>query len=154
MRHAFIIFDYDNDLAAAKEIAGAKGIRATAPAGLESAADFKEAQSKGDAAVKELIDKTIRGTSVTVVVIGQNTANLDYVEHAISESLERQNGVLGVFVGANRGAVPFEAEAAALMESGGYETVAWDAGSFAQQLEDAATDWKRFARAKPLGSRG
>ena len=54
----------------------------------------------------------------------------------------------------NPSPVPFEKEAAVLMESGGYETVDWDPAAFANQVEDAATDWKRFARPKPLGSHG
>jgi hypothetical protein len=154
MRHAFIVFDYENDLAHAKEIANSGVIKATAPAGLDNATAFKQAQGNGDAAVKQLIDKGLEGTSVTVVVIGHGTAGLAYVSYAIAQSIERQSGVLGVFVGGGRSAVPFEKEAGVLMEAGGYDSVDWNPSTFAAQVEDAATDWKRFARPKPLGSHG
>lgn len=154
MRHAFLVFDYDNDLAYAKEVASSGAIKATAPAGLDNANAFKQAQANGDVAVKQLIDKGLEGTSVTVVVIGHGTASLPYVSYAIAQSIERQSGVLGVFVGGGRSPVPFEKEAAALMEAGGYESVDWNPSAFADQVEDAATDWKRFARPKPLGSHG
>lgn len=154
MRQAFFIFDYDNDLGHAKELAGSGGVKAAAPAGFDDSAAFKKAQQEGDAAVKSLIDAGLGSTSATVVVIGQNTANLDYVNYAIAESLERQNGILGVFVGGARSAVPFEKEASALTDAHGYLTVDASGINLAEQIEHAATDWKRFARPKPLGSHG
>lgn len=154
MRHAFFVFDYDNDLGHAKELSGSGGVKGSSAAGFDDAAAFRQAQQNGDAAVKKLIDAGLDGTSATVVVIGQNTANLDYVNYALAQSLKRQNGILGVFVGGARGAVPFEKEASALTDAHGYHTVDGSGVSLAEEIEHAATDWKRFARPKPLGSHG
>jgi len=154
MRHAFFIFDYDNDLGQAKELSGANGVDAAAAAGFDDGSAFQKAQKDGEAAVKALIDKGLDGTSATVVLIGQNTANLEYVNYAIAESVKRQNGILGVFIGGAHGAVPYEKEAATLTEAHGYPTVDSSGINLAEQIELAATDWKRFARPKPLGSHG
>jgi len=41
-----------------------------------------------------------------------------------------------------------------LTEAHGYPTVDSSGINLAEQIELAATDWKRFARPKPLGSHG
>ena len=83
----------------------------------------------------------------------------DYVDYAIERSIDRQNGIVGFFIddladedgkpGA-RGPVPYEAEAAEKLEAGGYQTHAWDRSRFSELVEEAATDWRRYARPKPL----
>jgi hypothetical protein len=159
MRHCFFIFDYDNDLSRARHIESLDLAVATAAAGFNDDADWKAAAGKGDDAVNELIDNALLGTSVTVVLIGERTAERDYVDYAIEQSIKRENGILGIFVHdipdaggatAAKGRAPFEAQAAEKLEAHGYDTHDWDEGKFAAWIEEAATGWKAFARPRPL----
>ena len=163
MRHCCFIFDYDNDLSRAHHVESRDLAVATAPAGFEDDADWKAATSKGEDAVNELIDNALLGTSVTVVLIGERTAERGYVDYAIEQSIKRQNGILGVFVHdvpdasgatAAKGRVPHEVEAAEKLEAHGYGTHDWDEGAFAAWIEEAATGWKAFARPVPLNRPG
>jgi len=51
---------------------------------------------RGDAAVTEWIDRQLDGTGVTVVLIGNQTADRKYVRYEIEESHKRGNGLLGI----------------------------------------------------------
>ena len=159
MRHCFLIFDYDNDLARAKQVAECGVVDAIAPAGFDDGSHWNAAAKKGTEALNSLIDKALEGTSATVVLIGEHTAHRDYVDYAIERSIDRQNGIVGIFIddltdengkpGA-RGPVPYEAAAAEKLEAGGYQTHAWDRSKFSEWVEEAATEWRRYARPKPL----
>ncbi len=158
MRRCFFIFDYDNDLARAKQI-GELGLEpANAPAGFD-ASRWAGARNTGPAEVQRLIDEALKGTSATVVLIGERTAELDYVDYAIDRSIARQNGILGIFIHGlkdengetgTKGAVPYASEAAERLEAHGYATYDWDPERFAEWVEEAATEWKQFARPEPL----
>lgn len=158
MRRCFFIFDYDNDLARAMEI-GELGLEpANAPAGFD-ASRWMGARNTGPAEVQRLIDEALKGTSATVVLIGERTAELDYVDYAIDQSIRRQNGILGIFIHelkdengetGTKGAMPYASEAAELLEAHGYAAYDWDPERFAEWVEEAATVWKKFARPEPL----
>ncbi len=160
MRRCFFIFDYDHDLARAKQINDLGLVRGSAPAGFDDAAPWEEAKNSGDDAVRELIDDAMSGTSATIVLIGKNTANLDYVDYAIDRSIARNNGIVGFFVhdipdesgrtSAKKGGVPYEAVAAEKLDAHHYDTQDWDPSSFAERVEDAATGWTIYARTGPL----
>lgn len=45
-----------------------------------------------------MIDNGLLGTSVTVVLIGPETASRPYVLYEIQRSIERGNGLLGVYI--------------------------------------------------------
>jgi len=62
------------------------------------AAAWEEVRRKGDVAVKAWIDQELNGTSVTVVLIGQETSTRPFVKYEIEESFRRKNGLLGVFI--------------------------------------------------------
>jgi hypothetical protein len=50
----------------------------------------------GDLAIKRMINQGLENTSVTVVLIGTETANRSWVQYEILKSLERGNGLIGV----------------------------------------------------------
>ena len=162
-RPFYIVFDYGNDLPRVQLINALGMVNGSAPAGFDGAAALEVAKSKGGDAVEQLIDEALSGTSVTVVLIGERTAGLDYVDLAIEQSIQRQNGIVGIFIhdlpddsGATsaKGAVPYQSQAAERLEAHGYDTHDWDEGKFAAWVEDAATGWKAFARPKPLNKPG
>ena len=159
MRRCFFIFDYDNDLARAKQIDDLGLVQGSAPAGFDDATRWQESKNAGDDAVRKLIDDALSGTSATIVLIGENTANLDYVDYAIDRSIARNNGIVGFFVHdmpdesgrtSAQGGVPYEAAAAEKLDAHHYDTHDWDPGSFAERVEGAATEWTIYARPEPL----
>jgi hypothetical protein len=56
----------------------------------------EKAKKEGDTAVKSLIDKGLKGSSVTCVLIGQETYTRRWVDYEILKSIELGMGVLGV----------------------------------------------------------
>ena len=62
------------------------------------AAAWEAVRRKGDAAIKAWIDRELNGTSVTVVLIGQETVSRPYVKYEIEESFRRKNGLLGIHI--------------------------------------------------------
>ena len=67
-------------------------------AGFIDAADFEEIKRKGDPAIKAWIDNQLKGTSVTVVLVGEKTCNSRWVKYEIEKSIEIGNGLLGIDV--------------------------------------------------------
>jgi hypothetical protein len=67
-------------------------------AGFIDAADFEKVKRQGDAAIKRWIDNQIKGTSVTVVLVGEETCASRWVKYEIEQSIARGNGLLGIDV--------------------------------------------------------
>jgi hypothetical protein len=68
----------------------------TQAAGFIDAADFEKVKRQGDAAIQRWIDEQIKGTSVTVVLVGQHTCNSRWVKYEIEKSIAVGNGLLGI----------------------------------------------------------
>lgn len=68
------------------------------PAGYWDHSLWEEVKREGDLALKRLINKGLQGTSVTVVLIGAETAQRGWVNYEIEKSLERGNGMLGIYI--------------------------------------------------------
>jgi len=67
-----------------------------AAAGFHDSSLWEETEKKGAAAITKLIDTGLAGSSVTVVLIGAETANRKFVSYEIEQSVTRGNGLLGV----------------------------------------------------------
>ncbi len=65
-------------------------------AGFWDAATWEAVKKKGDAAIEKWIDDQLYGTSVTVVLIGAETATRPYVGYEIKQSHDKGNGLLGI----------------------------------------------------------
>ncbi|MHA1971549.1 MAG: TIR domain-containing protein [Candidatus Hodarchaeales archaeon] len=59
-------------------------------------ASWEEGKKKGDAGIKKWIDKNIKGTSVTAVLIGAETSKRKWVRYEIQKSLEKGNDMVGI----------------------------------------------------------
>src|SRR5690554_538378 len=57
---------------------------------------WEEARKKSPKAIKELIDEGLKGTSVTVLLIGSNTSNRRWVNYEIVKSFVEGKGLLAV----------------------------------------------------------
>lgn len=57
---------------------------------------WEEAKRQGDASIKRLIDGGLKNTSVTCVLIGQETWRRPWVRYEIIKSFSRGNGLFGI----------------------------------------------------------
>ena len=57
---------------------------------------WEEAKKQGALAVKRMINRGLKGSSVTCILIGQHTWQRQWVRYEILKSLVRGNGILGV----------------------------------------------------------
>ena len=61
-------------------------------------ADWESIKGKGDVAIRNWIDRQLSGTSVTIVLIGKETADRRWVKYEIRQSIKKQNGLIGIYV--------------------------------------------------------
>lgn len=95
-RRVFFSFHYKRDLWRVNVVRNSGLVEGISAAGFHDASLWEETMKKGDDAIKRLIDDGLVGTSVTVVLIGSETANRKYVSYEIEKSVELGNGILGI----------------------------------------------------------
>lgn len=96
-RRVFFSFHYDRDIWRVSQVRNSwltKGNGETA--GFWDAADWEAVKRGGDASIKRWIEQQLAGTSVTVVLIGAETAGRKYVLHEIHRSFALGKGLMGV----------------------------------------------------------
>jgi hypothetical protein len=98
-RRVFFSFYYERDNWRASQV---RNSWVTKPdresAGFWDAAAWEEVKKKGDDAIKQWIRKQMEGSTVTVVLIGAETASRPYVQYEIKYSWEKGNGLIGVYI--------------------------------------------------------
>lgn len=98
-RRVFFSFHYEQDVWRASQV---RNSWVTKPdrgsAGFWDAAAWEEVKRKGDDAIKQWIREQMTGTSVTVVLIGSETASRPYVRYEIQNSWDTGNGLIGVYI--------------------------------------------------------
>ncbi len=62
------------------------------------AVEWEKIERAGSASIKKWIDNNLHGTSVTIVLIGYETARREWVLYEIEESYKRNNGLLGITI--------------------------------------------------------
>ncbi len=94
-RRVFFSFKYE-DVSRAWIVRNSWVTQGKEAAGFIDAADYEKIKRQGDAAIKRWIDDQLKGTSVTVVLVGQDTCSSRWVKYEIDKSIEIGNGLLGV----------------------------------------------------------
>ena len=95
-RKVFFSFHYERDAWRASVVRNTGVIEGVAAAGFHDAAFWEQVQKQGKSAVENLIDKALEETSVTVVLIGSETASRAYIAYEIERSIARGNGIIGI----------------------------------------------------------
>ena len=101
-RRVFFSFEY-SDVSRAMVVRNSWVAQGREAAGFIDAADFEEVEAAGDAAIKKWIDEQLKGTSVTVVLVGAKTCNSKWVKYEIEASEAKGNGLLGIDVSKIKG---------------------------------------------------
>ena len=98
-RRIFFSFHYERDVWRAGQV---RNSWVTQPnretAGFWDAADWETVKKRGDAAIYKWIRDQMNGTSVTVVLIGAETASRPYVQYEIRHSWDIDNGLIGIYI--------------------------------------------------------
>jgi len=97
-RRAFFSFHYERDVWRAGQVRNSWVTKDRESAGFWDAAAWEEVKKRGDGAIEKWIDDQLAGTSVTVVLIGAETASRPYVGYEIKASHNKGNGMLGIYI--------------------------------------------------------
>jgi hypothetical protein len=95
-RKIFFSFHYERDAWRAGQVRNSNVVASEDEYGFIDAADWESIKKKGNAAIERWIDDQLKNTSVTVVLIGAETASREWVQYEILKSWNRGNGVVGV----------------------------------------------------------
>ena len=116
-RKVFFSFHYQGDIGRIGQIRNSWLTKGAVSKFLD-AADWESIKKNGDRATEAWISEQLNGTSVTVVLIGLGTANRRWVKYEIKKSIEKRNGLLGIYIHevkefrtslcSNRGEDPFK----------------------------------------------
>jgi len=94
-RKVFFSFKY-KDVSRAMVVRNSWVTQGKEAAGFIDSADFEKVKQQGDTAIKNWIDKQLEGTSVTAVLVGEQTCSSRWVKYEIEKSIEIGNGLLGI----------------------------------------------------------
>lgn len=105
--------------------------------------------------IKACIRDQINGTSVTVVLVGQNTHDSDWVRWEIETSLakENPNGILAIKLSPDAPLPPDSPVGRALADAGA-EVMGWQPHDFQDAIDRAAVAAGRIAAIRRAGSGG
>ena len=95
-RRVFFSFHYENDINRSMTVRNSWVMQGKEAAGFIDKAEFEKVKRQGDANVKRWIDEQLKGTSVTVVLVGSETLNRPFVQYEICESIKRGNAIIGL----------------------------------------------------------
>ena len=98
-RRVFFSFHYDRDIRRVVQVRNSWVVRAgneTQP--FMDKAEWESIKRTGKQAIEKWIDKQLNGTSVTVVLIGADTYDREWVRHEIKRSYELGKGMLGIHI--------------------------------------------------------
>jgi hypothetical protein len=97
-RRVFFSFHYQADIWRVSQVRNSWLMQNGESNRFMDAAAWEKVKRKGEASITAWIDEQLNGTSVTVVLIGGETASRRYVRYEIEESYERGNGLLGIYI--------------------------------------------------------
>jgi hypothetical protein len=143
-RRVFFSFHYQQDVWRVNQIRNIPNVTGAAAAGFADSSLWEEAEKKGDATIKKLIDEGLANTSVTVVCIGYKTAGRKYIDYEIEQSIKRGNGILGVKIHHlkdKNGNTGPEGDTPSKLTGGGYKVYKYsDHKELGEWIEKAAKD--------------
>jgi len=106
-------------------------------------------KSKDEQYIKSEINKQIKGTSVTVVLIGKDTKESEYQPYEIERSLAKEapNGILGIKLNKSVD-LPKNSPTGKLLHDAGAEIIDWEPNKFGEAIERAVLSTGRVSKIK------
>lgn len=100
IRKIFFSFHYSRDAVRAGQVRNSNVVRnkSIETSDFIDSATWESVKRGGDDAIKRWINDQLKGTSVTVVLIGAKTAEREWVKYEIDKSIEKGNGLLGIYI--------------------------------------------------------
>lgn len=95
-RKVFYSFHYERDAWRAAQVRNSNAIADEDEYGVIDGVEWEKIEREGDDAIKRWIRSQLQYTSVTVVLIGTETASRPWVNYEIVESWKRGNAILGI----------------------------------------------------------
>ena len=96
-RRVFFSFDYKNIYKVGLIVKNLPGIITTAAAGFVDSTEWDEQKVKGDLEIKEMIDRAIEGTTVTVVFITEGVLAPAKLDQSLKPISDAANVFMGAF---------------------------------------------------------
>jgi MTH538 TIR-like domain (DUF1863) len=96
MRHVYFAFHYKADIWRVNRVRNSGLLFGAQSVGFADRSLWEKAKTKGRAALERLILEGLDGTSATIVLIGEHTADRKWVRFEMEESYERNNALIGV----------------------------------------------------------
>ena len=141
-RKVFFSFHYARDAWRVAQVRNSNVITNLEKSPFYDKAEWESIKRNGDQAVKNWINKQLAGTSVTVVLIGKETASRRWVKYEIQKSIELGKGLLGVHISGIKDQNGDTDTLGANPLPSGYPVYKWNASNGAANLgkwiEDAA----------------
>jgi hypothetical protein len=98
-RRVFFSFHYERDVWRASQVRNSWVTKGGGEAaGFWDAGEWESIKKQGEEAIKRWINRQLKGTSVTVVLIGAETYDREWVRYEIWKSCCEKNGLLGVYI--------------------------------------------------------
>jgi hypothetical protein len=97
-RQTFFSFRYNKDNWRASIVRNSWVTQERKASGFFDSAEWEEVKKKTDTAIGDWIDGQLKGTSVTVILIGEDTAGKKWIDFEITSSHKKGNGILGIYV--------------------------------------------------------
>jgi len=97
-RKTFFSFAYVRDAWRAGQVRNSNVIASEDEYGFIDAVDWEAIKRQGADAIKRWIKEQLKDTSVTAVLIGNETADREWVRYELVESWNRGNGVVGIWI--------------------------------------------------------
>jgi hypothetical protein len=94
----FFSFHYERDVWRASVVRNSANLKSNITPEFIDASLWEEAKRKGDDAIKRLINGALDRTTVTAVLIGSETSSRRWVKYEIQKSLDRGNGLFGIYI--------------------------------------------------------
>jgi len=143
-RRVFFSFHYQRDIFRINQIRSIPNVTGCAAAGFQDASLWEEAKKKSDAAIQKMINDALNNTSVTVVFIGNLTANRKFINYEIKQSIAHGNGIVGIQIAhlkSINGEVDTQGSTPKLLLDNGFKIYKYvDHEKLAARIEEAATN--------------
>ena len=98
MRKVFFSFHYENDVWRSSIVRNSDVTKNIDDSGFIDKAEWEKIEKTGEKAIRDWIDENMKGTSVTVVLIGTETSSRPWVRYEVKKSYEDGKGVVGVYI--------------------------------------------------------